>query len=159
MERKLDYLEVIEMCITSSCNLQCKHCYQHKEKNRYQLPFEKIIEVIDYAKKLGADECSVGMAGYQGLSVSSRDAEVENVEFSKSSGLGITVYKDHKKGSASTTDLSTEALHNCVQSALAIASYSNPDEFAGIAEKELLCTAILNKDTPFESYKISPIFL
>lgn len=39
------------MCITSSCNLQCKHCYQHKEKNRYQLPFEKIIEVIDYAKK------------------------------------------------------------------------------------------------------------
>lgn len=112
---------------------------------------ERASYVIDYAKKLGADECSVGMAGYQGLSVSSRDAEVENVEFSKSSGLGITVYKDHKKGSASTTDLSTEALHNCVQSALAIASYSNPDEFAGIAEKELLCTEFKDLDLVSES--------
>ncbi len=51
MERKLDYLEVIEMCITSKCNLKCTHCYQHMEKNKYQLSFEQIVDVINYTKE------------------------------------------------------------------------------------------------------------
>lgn len=49
--KKIDFFEVIEMCITSKCNLQCTHCYQAVEKNRFQLSFEQIVSVIDYTKK------------------------------------------------------------------------------------------------------------
>lgn len=47
-------MEQIEMCITSRCNLQCKHCYQHFEKNKYEIEKEKIIELIDYSISKGA---------------------------------------------------------------------------------------------------------
>lgn len=51
MEKKIDFLEVIEMCITSRCNLKCTHCYQHKEKNKYQLSLEQIVDIVNYTKK------------------------------------------------------------------------------------------------------------
>ncbi|MFQ6749596.1 MAG: radical SAM protein [Clostridia bacterium] len=38
----------IEMCITSRCNLDCRHCYQKHDKNQFLLPYEKIIEAINY---------------------------------------------------------------------------------------------------------------
>lgn len=46
-------MEQIEMCITSRCNLSCKHCYQHFEKNKYELDKEKIINLINYAISRG----------------------------------------------------------------------------------------------------------
>lgn len=53
MLRKIEYLEVLEMCITSKCNLQCKHCYQVVEKNKFELGFSQIIDVIKYANNHG----------------------------------------------------------------------------------------------------------
>jgi hypothetical protein len=41
-----------------------------------------------------------------GLEVSVRLGEVETVEHTRDNGLGITVYFGHRKGSASTSDLS-----------------------------------------------------
>lgn len=54
----------IEMCITSKCNLSCKHCYQHFEKNIFELPKEKILEIINYGieKKVGKIIISGGEA-------------------------------------------------------------------------------------------------
>lgn len=46
---KEDYMELIELCITSKCNLRCKHCYQQNDKNVYELPYEKIVEALNYA--------------------------------------------------------------------------------------------------------------
>lgn len=48
MRKKMEGLEVIEMCITSKCNLRCTHCYQHNEKNLYQLSYDQIIDIINY---------------------------------------------------------------------------------------------------------------
>lgn len=64
--------------------------------------------------------------------------EVENVEFTNDGALGITVYKDGRKGSASTADLSEDALNNAVKAAVDIASYTSVDKCAGLADKELL---------------------
>ncbi|MFP1590627.1 PmbA/TldA family metallopeptidase [Escherichia coli] len=52
--------------------------------------------------------------------------------------LGITVYHQNRKGSASSTDLSPQAIARTVQAALDIARYTSPDPCAGVADKELL---------------------
>ncbi|STQ82100.1 peptidase PmbA [Hafnia alvei] len=73
-----------------------------------------------------------------GISISTRFGEVENVEFNSDGALGITVYHQQRKGSASSTDLSPDAIARTVQAALDIARYTSPDPFAGPADKELL---------------------
>lgn len=49
--KEIKTLEVVEMCITSKCNLKCKHCYQDAEKNQYQLSFNQIKDIVDYGAK------------------------------------------------------------------------------------------------------------
>lgn len=39
----------IKILVTSHCNLNCKHCYQHFDKNKYMLSREKVYEIIDFA--------------------------------------------------------------------------------------------------------------
>jgi PmbA protein len=74
----------------------------------------------------------------QGLSVGVRLGEVETIEHHRSQGLGVTVYFGQRKGSASTTDLRTEALRETVAAACRIAQYAAEDEFAGLPDAELL---------------------
>ena len=85
-----------------------------------------------------SDGAEVAVSKTTGISVSTRYGEVENVEFNSDGALGITVYHQNRKGSASTTDLSPDAVARTVQAALDIARYTSPDPFAGVAEKELL---------------------
>ena len=54
-----------------------------------------------------SDAAEVAISKSTGLSVSTRLCEVENVEFNSDGALGITVYRGQRKGSASTSDLST----------------------------------------------------
>ncbi|MCZ8498076.1 hypothetical protein O9929_06740 [Vibrio lentus] len=81
-----------------------------------------------------------------GLSVSTRMCEVENVEFNSDGALGITVYHDQKKGSASTSDLSEKAIAQTVAAALDIAQYTSEDPFAGPAPKEYMVKEIPDLD-------------
>lgn len=77
--------------------------------------------------------------------------EVENIEYNKDNGLDVTVYLNKKRGNASTTDLSADALHDCVKSAISIAGYSNEDPCAGVADKDLICTEFKELDLVFEN--------
>ncbi len=72
--------------------------------------------------------------------------EVENVEFNSDGALGITVYHDQKKGSASTSDLSEKAIAQTVAAALDIAQYTSEDPFAGPAPKEYMVKEIPDLD-------------
>ena len=49
MKKEITNLNKMEMCITSTCNLKCKHCYQHFEKNKYFISQNKIFDTINYA--------------------------------------------------------------------------------------------------------------
>ncbi|OUS30573.1 metalloprotease PmbA [Thalassotalea sp. 42_200_T64] len=97
-----------------------------------------VAQVLELAKKLGADDAEVSISKQQGLSVSTRLGEVDTVEFTNDGALGITVYKDGRKGSASTADLSETALQQSVQAAVNIAKYTSVDPCSGLADKELL---------------------
>ena len=89
---------------------------------------KRVNDAMSMAKSLGADGAEVAMSRQQGLSVSTRLGEVENVEFTNDGGLGITVYKGGRKGSASTADLSEKALKQAIEAAVNIAKYTSVDE-------------------------------
>ncbi|PCH97788.1 MAG: metalloprotease PmbA [Gammaproteobacteria bacterium] len=98
----------------------------------------RVAKVLELAKSLGADGAEVAMSRQQGLSVGTRLGEVENVEFTNDGALGITVYQQGRKGSASTADLSEKALVQAVEAAVNIAKYTSVDDCSGLADKELL---------------------
>ena len=99
---------------------------------------QRVADVLSLAKKLGADGAEVAMSRQQGLSVSTRLGDVETVEFTSDGALGITVYQQGRKGSASTADLSEQALEQAVQAAINIAKYTSVDPCSGLADEALL---------------------
>ena len=106
--------------------------------NQFEQVKKRVAKVLELAESLGADGAEVAMSRQQGLSVSTRMGDVENVEFTNDGALGITVYQDGRKGSASTADLSEGALNQAVQAAVNIAKYTSVDDCAGLADKEHL---------------------
>ncbi|CAM5187347.1 metalloprotease PmbA [Alishewanella longhuensis] len=95
---------------------------------------EAVSQVLAHAKKLGATSAEASMSRTRGLSVETRHGEVETVEFNQDGGLGISLYFGQRKGSASTADLSPEALKRTVEAAADIARYTSEDPHAGVAE-------------------------
>ena len=100
----------------------------------------RVQEALDEAKKQGATAAEVGLSVGNGLSVTARLGDVETIENDCSQGFGLTVYFGQRKGSASSTDLSTKSLHDTVKAACSIAKFSSEDEFSGLPEKEMLAT-------------------
>ena len=106
----------------------------------------RVSQVLELAKSLGADGAEVAMSRQQGLSVGTRLGEVENVEFTNDGALGITVYQQGRKGSASTADLSEGALKQAVEAAVNIAKYTSVDDCSGLADKALLAMKPIDLD-------------
>lgn len=98
---------------------------------------EAVSYAIDIATKAGAS-AEVAVTKVNGLSVSTRLQEIENVEFNNDGALGISVYLGQQKGNASTSDLRPEAIKNAVDAALTIAKYTSPDDCTGLADRELM---------------------
>lgn len=98
---------------------------------------EKLADLaLETAKKLGADQAKIATgASFQKRLV------VENKIFSlanslESRSIGIVVHKDKKKGSASINTVTEEGVKQAVADALALASFSVPDEAIVFATKE-----------------------
>lgn len=107
---------------------------------------KQVETILDLAKKKGATDAEVGLSVSQGLSLTVRLQELENIEFNRDKGIGITVYKGHKKGSASTNDLSLEAIEHTLDAALNLAEYTEEDPFSGLADKESMAQEIIDCD-------------
>lgn len=111
-----------------------------------------VSRALDAARRAGATQAEADASLQQGLSVSVRLGEVETVEYQRDRALGITVYFGHRKGSASTGDLSAQSVEDMVAKACAIARHTAEDEFAGLADPALLQTQFrdLQLDFPWE---------
>ena len=99
---------------------------------------QRIDDVIQLALKGGATQAEASISKVQGISVGTRLREVETLEYTNDGALGITVYCGKRKGSASTADLSQQALQQTVEKAIQIARYTSEDECAGLADAEML---------------------
>jgi PmbA protein len=105
-----------------------------------------IEDLLSEAKRQGASAAEAVVSGSAGIEVGVRLGEVETVEHTRDNGLGITVYFDQRKGSASTSDLSPEAVREAVRAACAIAVHTQPDPAAGLADPERLATQVPDLD-------------
>ena len=107
---------------------------------------EAAVAHIDLARARGAPAAEVGLSSGEGLSVTVRDGACETVEHERDKSLGITIHLDGRKGSATTSDFSSEALRETVDAALAIARAAEPDSYAGLAAPEYLAREIPDLD-------------
>ena len=93
---------------------------------------------LEIARQLGASDAEVEVSAAVGQSVTVRRGEVETVEYNRDKGLGITVYFGQRRGNASTSDLSPEAVHRTVEAACAIARHTAEDPAAGLPDADKL---------------------
>jgi PmbA protein len=105
-----------------------------------------IEDLLKEAKRQGASAAEASVGSSAGLDVAVRLGEVETVEHTRDNGLAIAVYFGHRKGSASTSDLSPAAVRDAVKAAGVIASQTQEDRCAHLAPPELLATACPDLD-------------
>lgn len=101
---------------------------------------------LEEAKRLGATEAEVGVSVDAGLSVTARMREVETLEYHRDRGMGVTVYRGKRKGSASTADLGPQAIRETVAKAHSIADFTAEDPCAGLPDAEMLAREIPDLD-------------
>ena len=105
-----------------------------------------VADILAEAKQQGASAAEAGLSVDQGLSVNVRLGEVETIEHHRSQGLGVTVYFGQRKGSASSTDLSAQAVKETVAAACRIAQHAAEDEYAGLPDADALATEFPDLD-------------
>jgi len=97
-----------------------------------------VADVLALAKQKGATQAEASMSKIQGIAVGTRMMDVETIEFNNDGGLGICVFVGKRKGTASTADLSKEALELTVEKAVQIAKHTSEDQYSGLADAELM---------------------
>ena len=93
---------------------------------------------LEVARARGASDADVEVSAAVGQSVTVRRGEVETVEYNRDKGLGITVYFGRRRGNASTSDLSPEAVERTVEAACAIARHTAEDDATGLPDADRL---------------------
>lgn len=101
-----------------------------------------VRQLLDEARALGADQAEAAASHDIGLSATARLGDVETLEYSNDRGVGVTVYRDARKGSASTSDFSPAALRETVQKACTFARYAARDEHYGLADADRMASDV-----------------
>ena len=110
-------------------------------KNEQKKLEEIVCRGLEYAKKSGVTEAYMNIGQSTGLSVSTLNGDVENIEFNKSRGMSVTVYSDGRRGRSSTSDVSKEAVESAVDAAYSIARHTSRDPDAVLPDDDLLVPA------------------
>ncbi len=103
-------------------------------------------EAVKIARALGADQAEAGLSYDEGITVTVRMGELESVERQRDRALAVTVYAGRRKGSASTTQSTTAALEETARKALSIASFTAEDQYAGLADEQLMAGELPDLD-------------
>jgi PmbA protein len=95
---------------------------------------ELALAALDHAKLLGATDASSEVSESVGLSVTTRKMKVETIEHTRDKGLAVTVYIGKRRGHASTSDFSAQAVRQAVEAAHSIARFTAEDDAAGLPD-------------------------
>lgn len=99
---------------------------------------EVVSDALSHAKSQGATEAVAEVSESKGLVVSVREGDIETIEQTRDRSLNVTVYAGKRRGSASTSDFSAQALRETVEAAWHIARYTAQDDAAGLPDPEML---------------------
>lgn len=95
---------------------------------------------IAQARALGATAASARASASGGVRFVARDGMVETRLRDGHQSIGITVYRDRRSGSASTTALDPGSIARAVEQAHAIAGHAQPDPDGGLADPDWLAS-------------------
>ncbi|MGK0271219.1 MAG: PmbA protein [Cocleimonas sp.] len=102
--------------------------------------------VLKLAKKYGASDAELSLNRGAGLSVEIHMDNVDKLEYHRDQGLSLTVYMGKHTGSASTGDLSLQAIEDTVKAACNIAKYTEEDKYTGLADADMMATEVGDLD-------------
>ncbi|TAN27259.1 MAG: metalloprotease PmbA [Castellaniella sp.] len=97
-----------------------------------------VTDALRRAREAGATDAAVEISESRGLSVAARQRTIETIEQTRDRSLAVTVFAGQRRGSASTSDFSGDALQRTVDAAWHIARYTAEDPAAGLPEADLL---------------------
>lgn len=92
-------------------------------------------ELVETGLKKGADEIEVTIYDGRTFEVTVRLGQIENLVEAGSKYCSIRVFKEKRKASFSTSDLSRPALFSLVDRAIKRAALTQPDQLAGLPER------------------------
>ena len=95
--------------------------------------------VLNLSSGESVQEAEISVSAGDGLEISVRDNICENLENQQKQSLAITIYENGRKGSATTSDFSVNALKKTIKAAKIIASNGEPDEYARLVKENYLC--------------------
>lgn len=108
---------------------------------------ERVVrDILRQAEKKGSTQAEVAAHTSQGLAVTVRMGEVDILEHTRDSGIGLTVYKGRSQGHASCADLSESSIRECVNRAFDIASFTQEDSCNGLAPADQMATEFPDLD-------------
>ena len=103
-------------------------------------------DALKHATAAGASSAELDVHEGFGQTVTVRRNEVETIEYNRDKGLSVTVYIGQRRGHASTSDLTPEAVRTTVEAALSIARLTASDEYAALADPQLLAKSFPDLD-------------
>ena len=103
---------------------------------------ELLQDLIDRAKKAGADAADALMVESTMLGASVRLGKVESTERSETQDLGLRVMIGQRQAVVSTTDMSAKALDPLIERVVAMAKVAPEDPYSGLADPDLLARSL-----------------
>lgn len=110
--------------------------------------FEALAQfVIGEAKRLGASDSDVSISTWSSVDTTVRMGDVEKLETAaQGRSLTVRVFVGKVVTTASTSDFTRRALTKVVRSLIVVAKAAQPDEYAGLPDKEDLASLIPDLD-------------
>lgn len=95
-------------------------------------------QLVEMARAIGADAADAIYLCDASTQVQMRLGALEDVERSEGEEIGLRVFSGLRSATVSSSDMSTEALSQLAERALAMAREAPDDQYAGLAPEELL---------------------
>lgn len=103
-------------------------------------------QALAYAKQKGMQQAEVSLHQGTGVSINARKQSLETIEKHNDAQIVLSVYKDHKTGSASSADLSEGGLKATVDAAVSIATFTAADDCFGLADEHRMASDLSDLD-------------
>ena len=99
---------------------------------------DRAADLVRRAMTAGADACDVVYSGDGATQVQMRLGVLEDVDRSEGEDIGLRVFVGNRSASASSSDLSIEAMNALAERAVAMAREAPEDPYAGLAPENRL---------------------
>ncbi len=114
--------------------------------DREALALERLDALIAKALRAGAEAADAVAFEGTSLSASQRLGEIEDIQRSEASEVGLRVFIGHRQAIVSSSDTSRAALDELVERALAMARAAPEDPYCGLADGERLAKELPELD-------------